>query len=186
MERQIHDNIARGLWLLFFGGVLGLIGGLIPNLDGILSLVSLALELLGLHIAGRGEPGYRTAFWITLANVAVQFLAGLFSTLEEGALLAVFGLADLVLSFLSIYWVCATTARLLDPLNAPLAHRGTMVWKVSAVGLAVLAVCTLLSLIPLVNLLAGLLAIITAVVLVITLVVYLVFLYQASGVFRNW
>ena len=186
MNRQGYSAIGKGLWLLFLGGVLGLTGSFLPNLEGILSLAALVLELLGLHTAGRGDSGYRTAFSLTLANLAVQFLAGMLSVLADGVLWTLLNLAGAALSFLAVYYVCAATARLLENRDASLARRGVLVWKISAGGFGVLAVCAVLSLVPLINLLAGLAAIAIALVQAVTLIVYLDFLYQASNVFRNW
>lgn len=186
MNRQGYDAIGKGLWLLFWGGVLSVIGSFIPNLEGILALGALALDLLGLNAAGREDSGYRTAFFLTLANLAVQFLSGVLSVLAEGPLWTLANLASVALSCLCIYYVCATTARLLDSRDAALARRGELVWKITAGSFGVLAVCAVLALVPLINLLAGLTAIAVALAQTVTLAVYLIFLYQASGVFKNW
>ena len=193
MYEQAYMSIGKGLRLVFFGEILFHVAGLFSW--PVLSLVGQVMTLVGLITAGHGDSGYRKAFTVIILNPVVTF-AGML--LADVFLAFIPKLADLftavifavseVLNFLFFYYICNTSAALLEGRSYPLSLRAEGLWKFYGFCTAITVVCVLLLAIPFLPtmVLAGLLGIISSLVMVLAGVLCVAFLYQASEVFLHW
>lgn len=157
----------KGLNRMFIGEILCILV-IIPMIGGILALVGYVVALVGLYTASKADEGYRTAFFLTIATLILQFIP----------ILSVLGS---IFSIITTYLVCTTTARLLtEKGDTDTAARGLFVWKLYAACLVVSLVCTLLLLIPIINVMAVLVNVVVAIATFVGGILYLIFLYRAS------
>lgn len=193
MYDQAYQTIGKGLRLAFFGMVLANVAGLFSWFG--LSMIGLVVTLVGLSSAGRGDSGYRTAFHIELASLAVAFVISLFAVLSpasfplsEDAWDGITVVSNTIFMAISICYVCTTSAELLRDRAYPLSLRAESVWKFYGVSAAVAVVCILIAAIPVVvtAVVAIIVSFVSSLVLLLAGVFYMVFLYQASDVFLHW
>ena len=193
MYEQAYMSIGKGLRLVFFGEILTTVAGLFSWFG--LSLIGLVLTIVGLGMAGQGDSGYQKAFHVTILHLAMVFLGVILTALTLAfmpvlgdVLAALIVLASAVLAFLSVYYVCATSAALLENRSNPLSMRADTLWKVYGVCSAVTHACALALMLPFLAtmLLAGGIAFFSSIILAVAGVLYIVFLYQAAEVFLHW
>ena len=193
MYEQAYKDIGKGLRLVFFGEILTTVAGLFSWFG--LSLIGLVLTIVGLGMAGQGDSGYQKAFHVTILHLAMVFLGVILTALTLAfmpvlgdVLAALIVLASAVLAFLSVYYVCATSASLQNSRSNPLSKRSCTLFKVYGVCSAVTHACALALMLPFLAtmLLAGGIAFFSSIILAVAGVLYIVFLYQASEVFLHW
>lgn len=195
MYDQAYKDIGKGLRMVFFGQLFAVLSVFLSGIGSILALVSLVLTLIGLSSAGRGDSGYRTAFSITIVNLAVTFAASLVLVIAiyvipslSGIFAALLTVVSSVLGFLAVYYVCTTSSALLEDREMALSMRAAAVWKLYGACIAVTVVCGLLALLPFTAtlVLAGGISLLASIVQAVAGVLYMLFLYRASEVFQNW
>ena len=166
---------SSGLSKMFYGQILTILG-IIPLVGWIVAIAGLVLFLVGLHEAARADEGYRAAFYVEIAILALSLL-----NLFLGAL----GIFISALSLVSVYLVCNTTSSLLSAKgDLTAAARGRLVWKIYVVCAAVSIVCSILLLFPLLNVLGLVIIVPNAIASLVGSILYLMFLYQASNSLR--
>lgn len=162
-----YSMAGKGLNRMFIGEILCILA-LIPLIGGILALVGFIIMLVGLYTAGKADEGYRTAFFLTIANLILGLIPFL-------------GFVGTILSIITTYLVCTTTARLLTARgDTATAARGLFVWKLYAACLVVSLVCALLLFVPLINVAAILMEVVVGIASLVGGILYLMFLYRAS------
>lgn len=193
MYEQAYKDIGKGLRLVFFGEILVDVAALFSW--PVLTLAGLVLTLAGLSTAGRGDSGYRKAFSVTILNLAVTFLgmilAGVslaFMPVLGGLFTAAVVAASAFFSFLSVYYVCTTSAALLAERETALSMRAENLWKIFGVCIAVTTVCVLVMQLPFMAAMVLTIGVsfIANVVQFAAGVLYMLFLYKASEVFLHW
>ena len=157
-----------GLEKMFFGQILAILV-IIPLVGWIAAIAGLILFLVGLHEAAGADEGYRTAFYVQLATLVLSVLSIFVGALD---------IFTSILSLVSVYLVCITTANLLSAKgDLAMAARGRLVWKINLVCAVVSVVCSVLSIIPVANLLALVIAVPAAIAGLVGGILYLMFLY---------
>lgn len=171
MDYLDYTAAGRGLNKIFVGEILVILS-FIPLLGAILALIGLILIMVGLNEASAAAEGYRTAFWLGIASIVVTVLS---------LFLPILSLVSDILAFAIVYFVCITTADILDTNGDPAtATKGRFVWKLYIVCTIIMVICGLLALIPGVAVLAALVIIPTAIASIVAGIQYLIFLYRAS------
>lgn len=162
-------NVAgSGLEKMFFGQILAILV-IIPLVGWIAAIAGLILFLVGLHEAAGADEGYRTAFYVQLATLVLSVLSIFVGALD---------IFTSILSLVSVYLVCITTANLLSAKgDLAMAARGRLVWKINLACAVVSVVCSVLSIIPVANLLALVIAVPAAIAGLVGGILYLMFLY---------
>ncbi len=196
MYDQAYKDIGKGLRMAFFGQLLAVLSSFtFISLGPILALTSLVLTLIGLSSAGRGDSGYRTAFSVTIVNLAVTAAASLVLAIAiyfipslSGVLAALLTIVSSLLGFLAVYYVCTTSSALLEDRETALSMRAATVWKLYGACIAITVVCGLTALLPFTAtlVLAGGVSLLASIVQAVAGVLYMLFLYRASEVFQSW
>lgn len=170
-----------GLGTMFIGQIVTIAAAFfawVPFLGAIAMIVGGIIVLVGLNSAGPAHPGYRNAFYMAIAGLAI----GLLSVFTQNGLLAdTLSLAADVVAFLETYFICTASGTLLELKgDAVQADRAALIWKLYAACMLVGVVCTLVAWIPVVNILAGVVAVVTGLVELVAGILLLIFLYKAS------
>lgn len=141
-------------------------------------IVSAIMSLMGLYSAGPAHANFKTAFTVTIINIVVNIIGSFF---KEGLLAGLFDVANVVLGFLVVYFVCTAASELLTQKGDDYqADRGTLIWKMYFVCTAIAVVCSILAVIPIIGALAAIVSVISSIVELVASILYLVFLYKAS------
>ena len=171
-----HYAIAgSGLEKMFCGQILTIFG-IIPLIGWIAAIAGMVLFLVGLHEAAGADEGYRAAFYVEIAMLALSVL---------NLFLGVLGIFTSALSLVTVYLVCSTTSSLLSAKGVlAAAARGQLVWKIYVVCAVVSIICSILLIFQLLNVLGLVIAVPNAIASLVGSILYMVFLYQASRSLR--
>lgn len=165
------ENEALALGAL---GVAG-IGGMMSFAGLIIAVVSFVMEIVGVCKAGHAHPGYKTALYMILVNIALG-LASLFVmniAIFSGVLHALSPIAV----FLSVYFVLSATIALLrEKGDEASAAKGTIVRTMYLVSTAVSVVSELVLTVPALSGVATAATMISSVVQIVALFMYISFL----------
>lgn len=176
----------KGLHYVFLGEIVKILGIFliwIPLLGAVLTLAGLIIGLYGYVTAAKSDSGYSNVVICQVIRLVLSFISGIAA---EGSLLdALFSITSDILSLAIIYFMCQTTARLVQDLDPFLAARADQLWKLYAVCMVVLVICSIVIFIPILNIIAALIAVITMILSLVAELVYLIFLYQAQKVLRG-
>lgn len=192
MYDQAYKDIGKGLQLVLIGEILAVAGTFTWS---VLSAAGLVLSLVGLNTAGRGDSGYRSAFTVTIINLIVTFVSTLIAVMAiafmpafSGFFIVIVGIASSFLGFLTVYYICSTSAALLGERDMALSQRAGTVWKLYGGCTVASVVCMLLIMLPFLStaVLSGGIRFFSSLVHLVASVLYLLFLYRASQLFQNW
>lgn len=168
-----REQAAKGLKLLFWAAIIALFSW-VP----LVGIVAAALKLYALYTLSTAAPGYRTAFNINIISLVITVVSIFF---KEGVIAGVLSAAISVLSFLSVYYICSTTASdFLNSFYAGLVSQARVIWILYAVCTIVMLICKMLIYIPLINIGAALLALVVAIVQIVAGILYLIFLWKSQ------
>lgn len=184
-----YSNAGAGLKKMFIaqiGAIVCTILAVIPVIGligGIGALVFAIISLVGLYGAGKDIAGCKKAFILTIINIVVSIVAGLFGS--SAIMSALFGVVDSVLSFLVVYFVCNSVAEVLTQIGAAdVAATGVTVWKVNLGCYIATIVIAILAVVPLLNVIAAIAGFVVLIVSIVAAILYMMFLnksYQALG-----
>lgn len=153
--------------VIVFIPVVGWIAG------GIGSIVFAILSLLGLWAIGQEVPECKKAFILTIVNALLSLLAG------DSLPGKIVGVACEILSFLIVYLVCTSLAKVLREAGAAdVANFADLVWKINLGCYIAAIVAIVLSWIPFFQVFAMALMWIGELFSVIAGVLYIIFLYK--------
>ncbi len=178
----MNTNISNGMKKMFIaqiGAICCTVIMIIPIIGAIIggigAIVFAVISLIGLWAIGKEVPQCKTAFILTLVNAICSVLSNI------PYLGVVFQLAGYVLSFLVVYLVCTSLAKVLQDAGASdVANSAGLVWKLNLVCAIADVVLALLSLIPIIKIIAGILSFIMAIVAIVAGILYIIFLYKGS------
>ena len=179
-----YPMAADGLKLMFYGEIISLVGiflSLVSVIGVILCIVGPVLTAYGLFKAAGDDEGYRTAFYLTIAEVVVNLISAF---CKDGSLLkSLLSIANTVLGLAVVYYVCTTTANLLHAVGQEeQSAKGRTVWLIYLICALVTVVVRLLALIPILNLVAGIVAIVLIIAQLVGYVLYMIFLSKSYKV----
>lgn len=167
------EQAAKGLRLLFWAAIVALFSW-IP----LVGIVAAVLNLYALYTLSTAAPGYKTAFYVNIISLVITVISMFF---KEGFMAGILSAAVSALSFLSVYFICSTTASdFLGSYHADLVSKARMIWMLYAVCTVVMLICKVLIYIPLINIGAALLAFVVAIVQIVAGILYLVFLWKSQ------
>ena len=95
------------------------------------------------------------------------------------------GMANTILSFLSVFYICKATAGILWGVDQTLVSRAGLIWKLYGLCMVISLICELLMYIPIINILASIVTFIIAIVQLVAGILYLIFLWQSQKVLRR-
>lgn len=176
-----YENAASGLKKMFtaqIGAIVCAVFAVIPII-GLLGaagvLVFAVLSLVGLNSAGKDIEGCKTAFTLTIVQMAVSILGNFCGT---GFLSTVFSVVYDILALLIVRAVCLSVAEVMEELNhRDVAEKGRSVWKINLGCYVADMILTVLAVIPFLGTaLATVGGIITVVLSLVAGVMYIVFL----------
>ncbi len=174
----------HGLYMVFWGTIVGIVGGVlsvIPLIGALVAVAGVVMELYGLYLMAQAADSYRTAFYCAIINLAVSAV----SVFVNGTLISIVG--DLV-NLLLLYCVCTTTAGILEGLGGAearaAAERGLLVWKINLACVIISVVSSVLIYVPVLGVLAGIAAVIMLVVSLVGGILYLIFLYKSQAILQ--
>lgn len=186
---EAYQNAGSGLKKMFIaevGAIICTVLMIIPIVNliaAIGAIVFMVISLVGLYGAGQEIEGCKTAFMVTIINMVVSVLESFLGNIA--VLGTIISIAQSVLSFLVIYYVCTSVAEVMNKIGqAEVAQKGETVWKINMVCYIVNIAVAILSLIPVLNILAGIASVVIAIVSVVAMILYMIFLnksYQALG-----
>lgn len=166
-----YTRASKGLKYIFIGEILAILS-LIPLIGGILAIVGLVLQLVGMYTAGEVHRGFKTAFTVTIINLVLSFVS---------AFVPFMSILTTILGLVEVYLVCQAAADLLREKGDEFqADKGLRVWKMYLVCTVITVVCMVLALIPLLGLIAAVVAVIASIVLLVAGILYIIFLYRAQ------
>lgn len=184
-----YQNAGKGLKKMFIaqvGAIVCTVLAVIPLVNligGIGALVFAVLSLVGLYGAGQEIAGCKTAFILTVVSIVLSIVAMFFAA--NPVMTALFSIADSVLSFLVVYYVCNSVAEVMSQVGAnDVAAKGVTVWKVNLGCYIATIVISILAFIPVLNVIAVFAGVVVLVVSVVAAILYMIFLnrsYQALG-----
>lgn len=175
-------NAGKGLQLMFWGAIAALVGNFIPLLGGIIVIAAGLVTLYGLYIAMPTHENFRMALYMEIANVIVAILGVIFT---EGILGGIVNIAEAVVSFLIVYYVCTAAAALLTTKgDQAQAGKAKLIVTLNLVCTVISVVCVLVGWIPLLNIIAGVAAVIAAIVAIVATILQLIFYYKSSKSLR--
>lgn len=132
-----YENAGAGIKKMYIASMGTLICAvllIIPVLNilaAIAALVFLILSMIGLNQAGRDIDGCRSAFGLTIVNLIVSVIGGLF---QSGFMHVIIQVAGYVISFMVTYLVCTSVGDVMSRNgDADAAHSGEIAWKINAV-----------------------------------------------------
>lgn len=187
---QCYENAASGLKKMFvaeIGAIICTIIAIIPIL-GILgtigTLVFLIISLIGLNSAGKDIEGCKTAFTLTIVQLIVSVIAGLFGSGFFGIILRI---VNDILALLIVRAVCLSVAEVMEMQRHPeIAGKGRTVWKINIVCYVIAIIFSVVSLIPLLGIvIAAIGGLITAILSLVASIMYMIFLnnsYKALSI----
>ena len=174
-----YPMAADGLKLMFYGEIISLIGiflSLVSVVGVILCIVGPVLTAYGLFKAAGDDEGYRTAFYLTIAEVVVNLISAFF---KSGGIVK--SLLSIVVGLAIVYYVCTTTANLLHAVGQEQqSAKGRTVWLIYLICALVSVVVQILAIVPILNILAAAIGIIMLIVQLVGYILYLVFLYKSG------
>lgn len=178
---SLGGRAGNGIYYLFIGQILGLLG-FIPILGMVAVLASFVICLYAIYVLSGVSEDYKTAFFITIVNLAVNII-GLF--FNHGFISGMLGMANTILSFLSVFYICKATAGILWGVDQTLVSRAGLIWKLYGLCMVISLICELLMYIPIINILASIITFIIAIVQLVAGILYLIFLWQSQKVLRR-
>lgn len=171
--------VGRGIFLIFVSAIVSLFSGL-WIVGAIASLVSIGIQIYALYKLSNQHFNYKNAFTVQIILIVAAVLQVVFS---GGTVVGtIFNIATRILSFLSVYYICAATGSVLEGISTDLVVRAELIRKLYMVCTIILVVCEVLYLIPLINIIGGLIAAVTAIVFLVAQILYLVFIYKSYKV----
>lgn len=175
-----YPKAARGIQLLFLSIILAIIAPplTVLGIGAVVSVVSIVLQLVALFIAAGDDSGYRTAFYASVANLALNLLGNF---VQQGSV--VYTLVSTVSSIVGLYMtykVITVTCYLLMNKAPNVAAQGQSVGKIYVVCFVINFLCNFLELVPFIGLMARLISILASLVQLVGYVLFLVFLFRAS------
>lgn len=177
----MQDNYVtagKGLQLMFWGTIVGLVGALVPGLGGFIALAGSVVVLYGLYTAMGAQENYKMAMYMAVANIALTVLGIFF---KEGILGLLVDIAGTAVSFLEVYYICTATAALLSSKgDLAQADKAKLIITLNLICSAVVIVFSLVAWIPLVNMIAAALVMVAGVVALVALVLQIIFYYKSS------
>lgn len=187
---QTYENAASGLKKMFIaeiGAIICAVVAIIPILGiiGVLgSLVFLVISLIGLNNAGKDIEGCKNAFTLTIVQLIVSVIAGLFGSGVLGTILTI---VNDIFALLIVRAVCMSVAEVMDMQRQPeIAGKGRTVWKINLVCYVIAIILSVISLIPLLGFaIAAIGSLITGILSLIASIMYMIFLnnsYKALSV----
>lgn len=178
---NIESKAGSGIYYLFIGQILGLLV-FIPFL-GILAVpAGFIIALYAIYKLSAISENYKTAFYITIINVIVYVIGLIFN---HGIISAMLNMANTILLFLSVFYICNATAGILQGVDQSLVIRAGLIWKLYGLCMVVTLICSLLSYIPIINILSSIIAFIITIIQLIASIMYLTFLWQSQKVLRG-
>ena len=178
---SIGGKAGNGIYYLFIGQILGLLG-FIPILGIVAVLASFIICLYAIYILSGVSEDYKTAFFITIINLAVNIIGMFFN---HGIISGMLSMANTILSFLSVFYICKATAGILWGVDQTLVSRAGLIWKLYGLCMVVMLICELLMYIPIINILASIVTFIIAIIQLVAGILYLMFLWQSQKVLRR-
>jgi hypothetical protein len=125
--------LGRGLYYLFLAEVLWLFSTL-TLLGSILALVSAGVSIYALYTMSRNDTRYTTPFLLTFFHVlvtAAQSYAAVSGI--EGTIVDLLPIVTQILKIIIVYMICKFTRDAIGRMDATLAERGAMAWKLYTV-----------------------------------------------------
>lgn len=194
-----NQTLQRGLEQLFLSEVLTLAvgaGNLLPLGDFLISMLSLlsigalVLMLVGLHTLRGLAREYRTAFQLSIVELAVAFLGGMVTAVlglyvsisHMLSALSVIAIGTLALEAAVLYLCCGATMELLRPMADQTAEQGTLVRMLVPLVLAVGVAGQILYLIPVTRDMSDFVNLLGSVIQVACSAVFARFLFQCRKV----
>lgn len=171
-----RKTAGKGLYYIFIGQIISLFT-VIPLLGIFAALAGSIMTLYGFYTISKATAEYQTAFILTIANLAAS-MAG--NVIGGGILTELLKIIGSLLSFAVIYFVCTSTANLLQGIDPNLVNRAGLIWKLCGICTMIMVICGLLIFIPIINLIAGLVTILTAFVQLAASILYLIFLWGSQ------
>lgn len=174
-----YPNASKGIQLYFISIILSIAS--IPLslilIGPLVAVASIVVQLIGLHIASRDDGGYQSAFYASLASLAVSLISFFLSQSTLAA--TVLGILSSVIGLYVTYTVITTTCLLLQGKDSETVAKGQTVLKIYITTTAVSVVCAVVSIIPIIGALAVVVSVISAIVSLVGYVLYMVFLNRA-------
>lgn len=177
-----YPMASDGLKLMFYGEIVTLIGAvlsLVPIVGVILRIVGPVLAAYGLFKAAGDDEGYRTAFYLTIAQVVVNLISAFFK--NGGIVKSLLSIVSTIVGLAIVYYVCTTTANLLHAVGQEQqSAKGRTVWLIYLICALVSVVVQILAIIPILNILAAAIGIIMLIAQLVGYILYLIFLYKSG------
>ncbi len=178
-----YPMASDGLKLMFYGEIVTIIGSvlsLVPIVGVILRILGPVLAAYGLFKAAGDDEGYRTAFYLTIAQVVVNLISAFF---KSGIVKSLLSIVSTIIGLAIVYYVCTTTANLLHAVGQEQqSAKGRTVWLIYLICALVSVVVQILAIIPILNILAAAIGIIMLIVQLVGYILYLIFLYKSGKV----
>ena len=174
-----YPNASKGIHQYFIGIILNIAS--IPLtfvlIGPLVAVAALVLQLIGLHTASRDDGGYQSAFYASLAELAVRVIN--FSLSQNAMAATVLAILSSLISLYITYTVITTTCLLLQGKDAETIARGQTVLKIYVTTTLVSVVCAVVSVIPIIGALAVVISILSAIVSMVGYVLFMFFLNRA-------
>ena len=177
-----YPMASDGLKLMFYGEIVTIIGSvlsLVPIVGVILRIVGPVLAAYGLFKAAGDDEGYRTAFYLTIAQVVVNLISAFFK--NGGIVKSLLSIVSTIVGLAIVYYVCTTTANLLHAVGQEQqSAKGRTVWLIYLICALVSVVVQILAIIPILNILAAAIGVIMLIAQLVGYILYLIFLYKSG------
>ncbi len=178
-----YQDASSGLNKMFIAEVGALACAVLAAIPFVGVLAALAIivfsvvSMIGLYTAGKDIDGCRTAFILTIVNIAIRLV----ERIPDSLLQSILGIAEDIISLLIVYFVCTSVAAVLKVAGAlDEANMGNLVWKINLACYGVSIVIGVLLFIPGLAAIGKVLAIVTGIAMVVAGILYIIFLYKSS------
>ena len=182
METIYASKGLKKMFIAQIGGTVCIVLAVLPLINIVAVIAALAfsiLSIVGLYEAGRNIDGCKTAFMLTIANMALSVVSGIAGTGVIGLLLSIGGM---VLQFLVTYFVCTSVAETLRRTGSEeIAKSGDLVWKVNLICYLASILISVLALVPVRGVLAVVGSFVVTIAELVAAILYLIFLYKSSA-----
>lgn len=177
----MQDNYpvaGKGLNLMFWGTVVGVVGALIPVVGVLIALVGSVVVLYGLYTTMGAHENYKMAMYMAIAGIVLSVLSFFFS---DGIVGVVLSVLSGVVGFLEVYYICTATAALLtDKGDAAQAAKANLIITLNLICTVVAIVCSLVVWIPVIATIAVFVSGLAGIVALVAMVLQLIFYYKSS------
>lgn len=191
MEERF-EQAGKGLWVLFFGGIIGMICTVaimiilsILRVRSVVVTVALttaigaAVRLYGLFVARNSHPDFQKALYVAIGSF-VWNLHVFFSL--NGIIDGLLNIMGTAAGFLALYFTCNAAGELLaEKGDAEQAARAVLIWKLYAGYTVIAAISTVISWFPVLDLARAVISIGNMVALAASILL-LFFYHQASKI----